>query len=258
MNENEAKRTFQFSDDLIFYENTAWVPVQVSLIREGFMRAWLEGARSWNDYSASDSAPPFYPVLDAWEKYPSVGIAGESTEVERPLVSLVENAFESALYRFIRREIDPQVQALQDRLNDDNNDRTSRVHNRLGILYAQYGLLTEASEQFTLAVDGGFTSALVNLGNTAYLQGDYEAAVEHFNKALAYRPDSHAALIGLARAKYELDVFIEVDELYQKIKEIDPSLADRYSYLSSKIEGSVSRASSAANRKGDVFWDEGE
>jgi len=39
---------------------------------------------------------------------------------------------------------------------------------------------------------------------------------------------------------------------------MDPALADRFAYLSSRIEGSVSRASAVADRR-DVLWsDEGE
>jgi tetratricopeptide (TPR) repeat protein len=128
----------------------------------------------------------------------------------------------------------------------------------MGILYATYSLLPEAEEWFLKALKDDYMPAAVNLGNVAFLKEDYEAAVRYFSQALEYRPSHRGALIGLARAKYELDVFTEADELYQQIKEIDPELAERYSYLSSQVEGSVSRASSAADRKGDLLWDEQE
>jgi tetratricopeptide (TPR) repeat protein len=255
MSKEIAERLFQFSNDLIYIGDKAWVPIQISRIREGFIRAWLEGIKLWNGAAEGGSRPEFIPVVDAWREFPSVGVTGDTADFSRPPDTQVENAFENSIYRFIKREIEPKISEIEEEMGVSGSGRD---YNKLGIIYARYGLYEEARPHFEMAVEKNYPPAYVNLGNVAFLLGDYEKAVEYFNAALSYRQDSKSALIGLARAKYELNVFAEADELYRQIKKIDPNLAERYSYLSSQMEGSVSRASSAADRKGNVFWNEEE
>lgn len=254
IDEKTAKSQFYFDNELIYRQDTTWIPLQVSRIKEGFMSAWVEGHKIWKEAVEGGDDVPFIPVAEAWKEYPSVGVAGESSAYPKPKDEKVINAFENSLYRYIKREVDPQAEAITGRFGPDGGG--GRDFNRLGILYAMYSLLSEAKEWFQKAFDDGFRPAAINLGNVAFLQEDYEEAAEYFTKALEYRSNNRSALIGLARAKYELDIFSEADELYQEIKKIDPDLAERYSYLSSTVEGSVSRASSAADRKGNLLWDE--
>ena len=49
------------------------------------------------------------------------------------------------------------------------------------------------------------------------------------------------ALIGLARARYELDAYDEADRLYSQVKALDPALASQYAYLSSTVNGDKPR-----------------
>jgi tetratricopeptide (TPR) repeat protein len=256
MDEETARSRFYYDDELIYVDGKAWVPIQVSRIKEGFMRAWIEGNKLWKQHAEGPEAPPFIKVTDAWKQYPSVGVFGDPSAYPKPRDDKVIKAFENSLYRYIKREVDPQAEALTKRFGPNGGD--GRDFNRMGILYATYSLLPEAEEWFLKALKDDYMPAAVNLGNVAFLKEDYEASVRYFSQALEYRPSHRGALIGLARAKYELDVFTEADELYRQIKEIDPELAERYSYLSSQVEGSVSRASSAADRKGDLLWDEQE
>jgi tetratricopeptide (TPR) repeat protein len=92
----------------------------------------------------------------------------------------------------------------------------------------------------------------------AFLLKDYEASAASFEKALKAQPDNKAALIGLARARYELDSFAEADDLFARVKSMDPALADQFAYLASKVDASTAlRASSAAaDRGGGMTWDQ--
>ena len=86
---------------------------------------------------------------------------------------------------------------------------------------------------------------------------DYESAIANYEAALRLQPDNRTALIGLARAKYEVDAYADADALYGKVMQLDPALAARYAYLSSMVDATTSRASSAAaDRGGATAWDE--
>jgi len=256
MGESEARSTFVDPTALISLEGKPWLPVEVSRIREGFLAAWQGGAKKWNDAAASGAPARMFTIEDAWKAYRPVGVPGVEPKVAKPSEEQVNVAFENSIVRFISREIGPRVQKLLSRM--PNGEGTEKQHNALGMLYARYDMLKEASAEFEKAAATSYVPALCNLGNIAFLQKSFEESIRSFEHALSLQPNAKAALLGLARAKYELDQFAESDALFSAVREIDPALADRFAYLSSRIEGSASRASAAADRR-DMFWsDEGE
>ena len=166
-------------------------------------------------------------------------------------------AFENVLGRFVVSEVEPKAKRLMAAMQGAGS---GRQRNSLGILYAQYGLYAEAKAEFEKAVALNHAPALVNLANVSFLLKDYEAAAAAFERALKAQPDNKAAIIGLARARYELDNFAEADDLFARVKAIDPALADQYAYLASKVDATQAlRASSAAaDRGGGMTWDQEE
>jgi tetratricopeptide (TPR) repeat protein len=219
-------------------------------VKEGFMAAWRGGAKKWNEAIAAGAAPGFHPLSEAWKSFPPVGIPGAEAKVTKPSEERLNVAFENAVTRFITGELGPRVKKLLSLMTAGG---TEKQHNALGLLYARYGLFAEAKPELKKAAASGYVPALINLGNIAFLEKNYEGAVDYFRRVLEQQPDNKAALVGLARAKYELDLFSESDELFGRVIALDPALAEQYAYLSSRIEGSKSRAASALDR-GDVLW----
>ena len=253
--EEEALRaSFGSAAELVYLDGKAWLPLQVSLIREGFLRAWQGGSKKWKDAEASGQSPELIVLAEAWKTYPAVGLPAVDFRPSKPLEEYVALAFDNVLTRFVAREIEPKVKKL---LADIGRNPTPKQLNSLGILYARYGMLDEAKVYFQKASGLGFAPAFTNLANVSFLQKDYETAARWFEEALKGAPTSKSAIIGLARARYELDAYAEADDLFAKVKAMDAALAARYSYLSSKVDGSTSRASSAAaDRGGAMSWSE--
>jgi hypothetical protein len=251
MSEAEARSTFIDPAVLIYRSGTPWIPVRLSRIREGFMAAWLGGAKAWNDSITAGSVPGFYPTDQAWMTFPPVGIPGVEAKVPKPSEDQVNLAFENAITRFITREIGPRVQKL---LSDiDSGGGTPGRYNTLGVLYAKNGLYKEARDAFERAAAADYIHALTNLGNILYLEKNYESSILYFEKVLARQPDNTIVLVVLARAKYELGRYSESDVLITKVRDIDPALAEKYSYLFSKIEGSSARSASVSGQ-GATLW----
>jgi tetratricopeptide (TPR) repeat protein len=250
MAESEARAALVDPSTLIYRGGKAWLPLRMSLIREGFMAAWLGGAKKWNDAAASGATVRFFTVEEAWQTHSPVGITGLEAKVAKPSADQITVSFENAINRFITREIGPRVQKLE---ADIAKGGTDRLYNSLGLLYARYGLLQEGKAAFLKAAVNDFVPALTNLGNIAFLQKNFEESVLYFEKVLGIQPNSKAALIGLAKAKYELDQFTDSDALFSRVQEMDPALASQFAYLSSRIEASSSRASAVADR-GNVLW----
>jgi hypothetical protein len=49
MSAAEAKKSFLKPDDLIFKYDAAWVPLEVTAIKDGFLKAWETGAKEWRE-----------------------------------------------------------------------------------------------------------------------------------------------------------------------------------------------------------------
>jgi hypothetical protein len=250
--EAQAQASLTSAPDLVYVGEKAWVPLQVSLIREGFLRAWQGGAKKWREAETRGALPELVVVADAWKVFSPVGLPDVDFRPPKPSEDQVALAFDNVLGRFVAKEIEPKVKKL---LVGMGNGGDAKQRNNLGILYARYGLLDEAKAEFEVAASKGYSPAYTNLANVAFLKKDFETAARWFEEALKLQPNNKAALIGLARARYELDAYAEADDLFGRVKAVDPALAERYAYLSSTVDGSATRASSAAaDRGGAMSW----
>ncbi len=254
LSRDEAATRGNFSDagDFLFIDGQAWVPVRVSMLREGFLRAWSEGARLVEaDTKARDR---FFSLSEAWKRYPPAGVPGISGGTRKPSEEQLLSAFDNALTLVVAKEIGPRAERMRAAFGQGGG--TGRQRNSLGVLYAKYGMYAEALEEFKAADALAYGGAKVNLGNIAFLLGSYQEAAAWFEKARAEKPDDPGALIGLARSLYELDRYEEADALFRKSTALMPELAERYGYLSARLSGSAVRASASADRGGGMVWDE--
>ncbi len=239
-------------EDFIFDEQDAWVPVRVSMLREGFLQAWAGAGQMLQTNPAF--AEEMYPVSEAWAAFPPAGVPDATAGTEKPGQEQLETAFENVVDLVVAREVTPRVERLRASFGPDGGN--GRQRNFVGVTYARYGMYEEALAEFEEALELGYSRAAVNTGNIAFLLRDYETAVEWYQEAVNRSGRDSLAVIGLARALYELDRFEEADEYFGMATEIQPELRDRYSYLSARLSGSEARASAAADRAGDMLWNE--
>jgi tetratricopeptide (TPR) repeat protein len=128
--------------------------------------------------------------------------------------------------------------------------------NRLGILYAQFGNPDKATEIFERILEfGEYAPALINLGNVAYMKEDWIAALDYYERAERRRPKDSIIMLNIARTHHAMENYGMVKRLYQDIQKLDPSLAERYSYLGAGGEGTA-RADAVSQAKEAVLWEE--
>ena len=249
--EQTAKKSFSRPQDLIFREGKAWVPFEVTVREGGFLRAWAEGAKLWRESSAADKAG-FFPVHEGWSAYEPVGIPGEGKNIALPPAGRIEEAFLNELTRFVTREIGPQITQIEAELKQAQDK--AKLHNRIGVLYGRYGLMDKARTAFEAAVtQREFAPALVNLGNVLFLERRFPEALAYYERATRQDPANAAIALALARAHHELENYGLVQASYAKVKELDPALAEQYSYL--ELRGDeAKRAADASRAKEVVLW----
>lgn len=257
MSAREARSTFANSDDLIFRDDgTVWVPVETTLVEEGFMEAWATGARQWREHAPNGDAG-FFRTGTAWEVYEPVAFSVSDAELPSPDQERVASLFETELQSFVGRQINRRERQLLSRLEENPND--PRLLNRIGVLYARYGRTDEARERFQQIVeDRPFAPAFVNLGNISFLEQQFEEAARYYEQALDQDPYSSAALVGRARVANRLENYDKAAESYEVLANLDQDLAERFSHLDPDSDQDSARAGSAAQMAQEVVWEETE
>ena len=249
---DEARKTFLYPDDLIFREGRSWLPVEITMRNDGFVKAWTAGAKEWRE-NVSKGKAGFFPMHKSWEVYEPVGFSGIPTLV-MPAREKVISRYVAEVGKFIKREIYPQESRLLREIEHRPEDLS--LANRLGILYARYGLDDKARSEFDKVLEKkDYLPTLVNMGNLYYLNGEMKKAQEYYKRAQAISPNNAKVLLSVARVDHELENYGMAREAYNKLKEVDPSLAERFAYLGLRGE-EASRAADVGEIKGIVIWAE--
>ena len=200
--EDGAAALFDSTEKLLNMGGRYWIPLSMSVLREGFINSWYRGIQNLSDAINQGEETDVIITKDAWKTYPPSGISGSEAQFQKPTESIVKRAVEADLNRYITSEFGPKIRDAQAEIEETGGSRA--LYSRLGLLYVRAGLYGEAKEQFLKSAEMGSLSALVNLGNIAILERDYETAGQWFRQALDKDPDNLRAQRGWDRVQTEL------------------------------------------------------
>jgi hypothetical protein len=249
LSEDDARLSFYDPGLLIYKDGKAWVPVEITMVKDGFIKAWRVAAKEWYDSNKKGTAA-FYPLPDCWKIYPPAAFPAVNPRFTLPSDSDEAVAFDGALDRFVARQIQPAVQSLGDGLA---KEAPAVRANELGVLYARYGMLKESWAQLSDSAKAGTQVAWTNLANVAYLRKDYKLALQYYQWSYSQNNADDNALLGMARCQYELEDFNSSDSAYALLESRNPALAGKFGYLAS-IYGGQGRAWSLADRASSTSW----
>jgi tetratricopeptide (TPR) repeat protein len=159
-----------------------------------------------------------------------VAYASTTLDVSYPSAQAVAARFREEQDTFVREETSARIAELEALIEADPG-KLDAV-NALGVLYARYGMVQKAGQTFgrILAVRE-FLPALLNMGNLAFLAGDFESALGFCGRALALSPRNDQALLTAARIHRELENYGAVRDFYGRLKAVNPALAAEYGFL---------------------------
>ena len=251
--EEDVRNTFTSTDEFIFRDGRAWVPLEVTERSRTLLAAWQEGAREWREYSAQGTAE-FYPVRRAWQTYEPVNFPGSGAAPAAPDGTQVVRDFKADISGLIEHELAGREAEKAAAVKESGG--SPRTLNSLGLLYARFGQSDRAEVQFLAALKKiEYLPALVNLGNIRFLKGDMDQALACYQRAFAVEPHNPAVLLALARTNHQLQNYGLVEREYGELRTLRPDLARQYDYLQLKGGGST-RAAESAGQRGRVVWEE--
>jgi hypothetical protein len=75
MSPETASKSFAKAEDLIIRDGVVWVPVETTMVDEGFTKAWQTAAVEWREATNAGTAG-FFTAKDAWKLYLPAGFFG--------------------------------------------------------------------------------------------------------------------------------------------------------------------------------------
>ena len=252
--EPTAIRSVTNQSDLIVREDgSVWIPVETTLLQDGFLAAWEAGARQWRRYSP-DNLAEFINTSEAWQDYQPVAFSVSRIELGLPEHDLVRSRYENELRQFVSAEVSQRDRSLRSRLESRPDDLD--LLNRLGVLYATYGRYSEARSHFRSALaTGDHVPVIVNLANLNLLSGDYRGALQGYEQALEYEPGNAGALVGLVQVQHKLENPEAARAALDQLSRVSADLAERYSRVGSEAAtDETERRSEFSNTGVSVIW----
>jgi len=176
------------------------VPVDATVLDRGFLRAWEEGARQWREHHPAGRAA-FIPIREAWQAFEPIGLDRESrVSIPAPDEAVVLGTYQREMERYVSSVVEPEASLLLERI--ERLGPSARLYNRLGVLYARYGMHDEAlrwlTEATTLDADH---QPFLNIGNIAFLNGEYTEAARWYVRAEERAPDNERVSLAIARVR---------------------------------------------------------
>ena len=157
--------------------------------------------------------------------------------------------------KYLDSTVSPQAARIQAEI--ERSGGTPETFNRLGVLYARYGMLAEARDAFekALAVDKGYVPTLINMGNVYYVRENMDRALEYYERAYENDPENTRVILNIARVNHSLENYGIVKQYYDRLVSADPELASQFSYLLLRGE-EAKRGAEVVEMHSFVIWTE--
>jgi tetratricopeptide (TPR) repeat protein len=225
MDEETASKVLDSSNSALILEGRAWIPVEVTLVKNGFLQAWKTGL---SEFRQAGAGAAIYPVEEAWKVYEPVGFATGLVAPPLPSRDQLLTAYRSEMATVAKEQIASRVADLQKKIKAGGPD-ASDLSNKLGVLYARYALMDNARAQFEASIKAKANApALINLGNVELGAGNPTKALGYFDRAIKISQESSDALLGRARCLQYGDDKAAFDAAVARLRTKNPSLAEKY------------------------------
>ena len=249
----DREMTLEVDDEL-------WVLVEVTLLgRSGFLEAWHTGMQQWRQYDTNPGARGFYLTAAAQQVYRPVGL----TERDLGLQYGDPGSLGRAYAREFSRFADAQLRPLEDAAATGDPRQWNRLGIRaaqLGRTDLARTALNRAAALDRTYIDPRVNLGSVHfvLGEYRQALGVYTEAYNLLGLAARPRPVLQGTvLLNISRTQYELGNFAAAEEFYEAAIALAPQEAEPYGFIAGAAADGGARASEAAAGAAILFADEG-
>jgi tetratricopeptide (TPR) repeat protein len=213
-------------------DSKVWIPVETTILSQGFMAAWASASGLVKKYSASGTFE-FIPVSDMRDSFPALPLPTGSLTVAEPAASRVDAAYSATLAGFTNALYTAQLSMMETSLATLAGRQAAKVRVQQGILHALFGRLAEAEAAFQQAIteDPTLSSPYVNLANVCFLAHDSEGALLAVKQGLTRNPASALLNLVAAQVYSSRGDSTNTAAFFAKVQKVAPDLAARFADL---------------------------
>jgi tetratricopeptide (TPR) repeat protein len=219
---------------LVEHGGTMWMPIEVTYVGKPFYDAVSKAAYAYKA-EAERGQVKIYGLQHAWGTYEPVTMPPTDFSPKTPDATVLERRYDDQVnvlakdrYRFLKKH-------YSDAAKSSGKDTEAQL--QLGITEYQFGNREAALAEFNkvLAVDSKNASALNNLGNVAFLEGNNVEAEKRYLQAAAAEPDDAVIWLNLVKTSLRLKKDEKAREYGDKAVALAPSFKP---FIDSLIKGS--------------------
>jgi tetratricopeptide (TPR) repeat protein len=241
--------------DVITKNGKVWIPVETTILSQGFMAAWASASDLVKKYSTGGPFE-FIPVSDMRDSFPALPLPAGSLTVAEPAAPRVDAAYAASLAGLAETLYTARLSSMNATLATLSGRPAVKVRVQQGILHALFGRLKEAEAAFRKAItdDPTLVSPYVNLANVRLLSNDADGALVVVKQGLARNTDS--ALLNLLAAR----IFSNKGDasnsavFFAKVQKSAPEMAARFADLAPAAGGATPQRAADKGQAPVVIW----
>ena len=229
---------------VMHHGGTVWIPLETTVLHDGFLEAWRNASRRLTSIAAPDGAA-IVPVAKARERFAPLPLPPREPTILPPAGATVARAFSESIAGTERLLYGDAVDQAERRIATLEGRSQVPMLSRLAGLHARFGKVDLALDAVRrgLQIDERSTILRTNLAQLHLMRGEPRPALEELERVLERRPTSIAAKALLARAVMALGDRDRAAVLAAELWESAPELAAQLQLIP---DGTATRASDAA------------
>ncbi len=209
---------------LIKRGGTYWVPLETTMIGKPFPDAVAKAAQAYEAEQKRGKAS-ILDLEEAWQQYEPATMAATDWSPEAPAAQARQARFASESSALFEQAY-PALKKWLEALSKQNPSDADAVV-ELGLLEHEAGRDAAAADRFkqALTVDAKNAAALNDLGNVAFVKGDYAEAAKQYLAATGADGRDADLWVNLVRAEVKLKDKAKAQEYGKKAADVDPDVA---------------------------------
>jgi tetratricopeptide (TPR) repeat protein len=214
------------STTILEHGGTIWIPVETTVLSDGFATAWREGSALVRRH-LPEGAVEILPVREIRDRFPPLPLPPSSFSITEPPAGVVASRVaETAAYTASLLYENGRA-TLENELAMRAGSRRIPVLNRLGILHGRFGEADRARRALEEAIElrSDYLPAFINLANIELLEGDPERALSWLDEAELLAQEDPMVMEMLARAHFAADSGREARRYVRALAERAPERA---------------------------------
>lgn len=241
--------------EVIIDSNSVWIPIETTTLNLGFLKSWQNAS---NLVKSHPEHIEFIPVRTERDFYPPLPLPESTLAVVEPQRDEIQRLLSDSMSGSTELLYTNGVDEIEGRISGSSGRSALKLRNQLGVLHARFSKTDEARLTFEANIGNSptYIASYLNLANLLIQQDQNDEAAGVLQDGLEQKPKSATLNLLLARIYHAEGRFQRALVHYDAVQESSPSLARRFSYLSTG--GESSRRAGTSSLDGPLIWDEGE